>query len=71
MQGDYPGWLTYDAAEGRSTVDAVARVWCTPVATFHHTSPDAIHDMWVVEQEWIAEQDEVSHLSCFTREMGP
>ena len=64
MQGDYPGWLMFDSAEGRSMADAIARVWCTPVATFHHTSPDAIRDMWTVEQEWNTEQDDVSHLSC-------
>ena len=64
VQGDYPGWLTYDAADGRSMADAIARLWCTPVATFHHVSPDAVRDIWDIEQEWITKQS-VSHLSCF------
>ena len=70
MQGDYPGWLTYDAAEGRSMADAIARFWCTPVATSHHVSPDAVHDVWVVEQECIAKNRNVSYSAGLIRKIG-
>ena len=64
MQGDYPGWLTYDGASGRSMMEGIAKVWCTPVATFHHVSPDAVRDLWAVEQAWTVKEDSVSHQSC-------
>jgi hypothetical protein len=64
VQGDYPGWVTYDGPEGR---DAIAKVWCTPVATYHHVSPEAVKGMWEVEQAWITVTANASRTDSFMR----
>lgn len=40
--------------------DEDRRYWCYPAATYHHMTPDTITDMWQMEQQWIAEENDVS-----------
>lgn len=39
------------------------RYWCYPAASFHHMTPEAIEDMWTMEQKWVEEDNVVSLLS--------
>lgn len=55
-QGDYPGIVPYARPDGRPIADPNVRVWCYPVATYHHVSPATIEDLWNFEQSWIKEQ---------------
>jgi hypothetical protein len=66
LQSASPGWLTFAAAENRTMVNSIAEVWCAPVATFHHVTPSVIREMWDLEQQWLAKQDEV-RLFCIPR----
>lgn len=36
------------------------RYWCYPAASFHHMTPEAIEDMWTMEQQWVKEENDVS-----------
>lgn len=53
-QGDYPGLVPYAGPDGRPVANPSARVWCYPVATYHHVSPETVEDLWNFEQDWIA-----------------
>ena len=35
------------------------RYWCYPAASFHHMTPEAIEDMWSMEQQWVKEENNV------------
>ena len=35
------------------------RYWCYPAGSFHHMTPEAIEDMWSMEQQWLKEENDV------------
>lgn len=55
IQGDHPGAFPLEEDDGKGQPR-----WCYPSATYHHTSPSDIEDMWSFEQRWIADGGLVS-----------
>jgi len=53
MQGEDPGMVPYDKADGE-------RVWCYPAVSYHHLVPEAIEDIWHFEQQWIAISQQIT-----------
>lgn len=54
-QGDDIGNMNY------ARDDNAQRLWCRPTVSYHHMSPFAVEDMWLFEQEWIADTKGVSN----------
>ena len=46
------------------------RYWCYPAASFHHMTPEAIEDLWNMEQQWLREENDVSFRTFHRRVDG-
>lgn len=57
-QGDDIGFMNY------ARDDNAHRLWCRPSVSYHHMSPLAVEEMWLFEQEWIAQTAGVSNVHC-------
>jgi hypothetical protein len=55
-QGDAIGALDWQRREEH-------RLWCSPVVSYHHLTPDTVEDLWKFEQNWTTKVNVSIHTS--------